>query len=636
MGKGTAFPFAAVVGQPDVKEALLIVLTNPRAGGVLIAGESGTAKSVLVRAMAELAADGGVVELPLNATEDMVFGHIDLEQAVTSGKKAFSPGILARADGRLLYVDEINLLRREVMNGILDAADRGVNLVEREGISFRHESRFTMVGTMNPAEGVLTPATLDRFGLFVMVGRETDAEARAEIMRRVLAFDREPLAFAALWREDTRQLAERVAQARILAEKSVVDTAMMQLAAQYCSQANCAGHRAELYLLETAKAIAGLVGRDYLLPTDMERAACFVLPHRTRQMQSPPPPPPPPPPPEQSGPDDSPNPPDQPDPTEQPPPPQNAPTESEPNRDDADDGENRDDSREPPQSDPSDDQDRMAEIDRNFSPVNLDASLPQDRFVRRGSGKRSLTRTDLKQGRYVRSFLPSGDVTDLAFDATLRAAAPYQSTRSGGCAINILKSDLRQKVREKRIGNTFLFVVDASGSMGARERMRAVKGAIYSLLQDAYQKRDQVGMIAFRRSSAEVLLPVTRSIDLAQKCLQQLPTGGKTPLAEGLDSALGQIRTLRQKDKAVQSVLLLVTDGRANIGLDGGGEGVADALRLAEIIGESGVTCVVIDTETDFIKIGVARDIAARMGAAYYTLQELSDNTILRIAKNAV
>jgi magnesium chelatase subunit D len=629
MGKGTAFPFAAVVGQPDVKEALLIVLTNPRAGGVLIAGESGVAKSVLVRAMAELAADGGIVELPLNATEDMVFGHIDLEQAITSGKKAFSPGILARADGRLLYVDEINLLRREVMNGILDAADRGVNLVEREGISFRHESRFTMVGTMNPAEGVLAPATLDRFGLFVMAGRETNAEARAEIMRRVLAYDRDPLAFAALWREDTRQLAERVEQARVLIEKTVVDAAMMQLAAQYCSQANCAGHRAELYLLETAKAIAGLAGRDYLLPTDIERAACFVLPHRTRQMQQQPPP-------EHSDPGDSPNPPDQPDSDDQPPPPQNPPTESEPGNDDADDEETRDDSQKPPQPDQTDDQDRTAEIDRNFSPINLDASLPQDRFVRRGSGKRSLTRTDLKQGRYVRSFLPSGDVTDLAFDATLRAAAPYQSSRGGGCAINILKSDLRQKVREKRIGNTFLFVVDASGSMGARERMRAVKGAIFSLLQDAYQKRDQVGMIAFRRSSAEVLLPVTRSIDLAQKCLQQLPTGGKTPLAEGLDSALGQIRTLRQKDKAVQSVLMLVTDGRANIGLDGGDDGVADALRIAGKIGESGVTCVVIDTETDFIKLGVARDIAARMGAAYYTLQELSDHTILRIAKNAV
>ena len=631
MGKGAAFPFAAVVGQPDVKEALLIVLTNPRAGGVLIAGESGTAKSVLVRAMAELAVNGGIVELPLNATEDMVFGHIDLEQAVTSGKKAFSPGILARADGRLLYVDEINLLRREVLNGILDVADRGVNLVEREGISFRHDSRFTMVGTMNPAEGVLTPATLDRFGLFVMAGRETDAEARAEIMRRVLTYDRDPLAFVAGWQAETDRLTGTVRRARDLIENMTVDAAMMQLAAQYCAQAHSAGHRAELYLLETAKAIAGLAGRDYLLPADMERAAYFVLPHRTRQMQSPPPPPPP----EQSDPEDSPNPPDQPDSSEQPPP-QNAPTESEPSSDGADDGENRDDLPESPQPDHTDDQDRTAEIDRNFSPVNLDASLPQDRFVRRGSGKRSLTRTDLKQGRYVRSFLPSGDVTDVAFDATLRAAAPYQSTRGGDCAINILKSDLRQKVREKRIGNTFIFVVDASGSMGARERMRAVKGAIFSLLQDAYQKRDQVGMIAFRRNSAEVLLPATRSIDLAQKCLQQLPTGGKTPLAEGLDSALGALRRLRQKDKAVQSVLLLVTDGRANIGLDGGGDGVADALRLAEKIGESGVTCVVIDTETDFIKLGVARDIAARMGAAYYTLQELSDNTILRIAKNAV
>ena len=633
MAKGTAYPFAAVVGQSDVKDALLIVLTNPRAGGVLIAGESGTAKSVLVRAVAEVAMGDGIVELPLNATEDMVFGHIDLEQAVTSGKKAFAPGILARADGRLLYVDEINLLRREVLNGILDVADRGINLVEREGISFHHETRFTMVGTMNPAEGVLTPATLDRFGLFVMVERETKAAARAEIMRRMLDYDRDPVGFVAGWQAETDRLTGTVRRARDLIENTTVDVAMMQLAAQYCAQAHSAGHRAELYLLETAKAIAALAGRDYLLPADMERAAWFVLPHRTRQMESSPPPPSP----GQNEPDDTEQPPDQPDSAEQPPPPQNAPSESEPDRNEGSDGENRDDSQESLQPDQANDQDRTAEIDRNFSQASLSVSLPQDRFVRHGSGKRSLTRTDLKQGRYVRASLPPAEVTDLAFDATLRAAAPYQSVRGGaGCAINIQKSDLRQKVREKRIGNTFLFVVDASGSMGARERMRAVKGAIFSLLQDAYQKRDQVGMIAFRRNSAEVLLPVTRSIDLAQKCLQQLPTGGKTPLAEGLDSALGALRSLRQKDKAVQPVLMLVTDGRANIGLDGGGDGVADALRLAEKIGESGVTSVVIDTETDFIKLGVARDIAARMGATYYTLQELSDNTILRIARNAV
>ena len=148
--------------------------------------------------------------------------------------------------------------------------------------------------------------------------------------------------------------------------------------------------------------------------------------------------------------------------------------------------------------------------------------------MRRGSGKRSVTKTDLKQGRYVRAEQPKSKVTDLAFDATIRAAAPYQRLREdNGCALNIKEEDLRQKVREKRIGNTFLFAVDASGSMGARERMRAVKGAIFYMLQEVYQKRDRVGMIAFRRDKADMLLPITRSVDLAQKRLAEMPTGGK-------------------------------------------------------------------------------------------------------------
>ena len=611
MSRRWCFPFAAVVGQADVKEALLIALVNPKTGGVLVAGEKGSAKSVLVRALAQLAPTERLVELPLNASEDQVFGNIDLEQALTSGKKVFSPGLLARAHEQILYVDEINLLRREVLTGILAVMDRGVNAVEREGISHQHAVRLTLIGTMNPEEATLTPAVLDRFGLFAAVQRETDSATRVEVMRRVFAWERDAAGFAAQYGEETGLLKQRCLTARKLLSQITIDPAMMQLAAQYCAQANSAGHRAELFLLEAARAIAALAARDYLIPADMERAAYFVLPHRMRQENSSPPPPPPEP------------------PENEQPPPQNEQQEQ------TDPPDQADDAKEPPPPDQGEAEERTADIDRQFSAAQMKVGLPQDRHARQGSGKRSLTRTDLKQGRYVRTSLPPGILTDLAFDATLRAAAPFQSTRPRGrCAITIHKADLRQKVREKRIGNVFLFVVDASGSMGARERMRAVKGAVFAMLQDAYQKRDQVAMIAFRRATAEVLLPVTRSVDLAQKCLALLPTGGKTPLAEGLDQALILLQTLKRRDKNVRPVLVLVTDGRAN-SASNGKDAVGDALAMAKKIAVAGVPAVVIDTETDFISLGVAQKVAVEMGATYYHLAELSDSAVIHIAQQA-
>jgi magnesium chelatase subunit D len=200
--------------------------------------------------------------------------------------------------------------------------------------------------------------------------------------------------------------------------------------------------------------------------------------------------------------------------------------------------------------------------------------------------------------------------------------------------MTIQQEDLRQKVREKRIGNTFLFVVDASGSMGARQRMRAVKGAIFSMLQDAYQKRDQVGLIAFRRQTAEVLLPVTRSVDLAQKCLQHLPTGGKTPLAQGLYTALSVLQSMQRKEREMKPIMVLVTDGRANSGGAGNGDAIAEALQAAAKIKMAGIHSVVIDTENDFIKLAVAQSVARAMGSTYYSLQELSDKNIINIVKN--
>lgn len=638
------YPFVAVVGQEQLKKVLQIALVNQKAGGLLIGGEKGTAKSTLVRAAKEIIGTQKIVDLPLNATEDMLFGSIDIEYAVSKGERRFLPGILSRATGNILYIDEANLLRQELLTAVLDANASGINQVERDGISFTHSVSYTVIGTMNPEEGVLPGHILDRFGMYVDAQSEKDVVIRTEIIRRSLACGFDIQSFRNSYFNETEKLAAKIALARSIVEEIEVSEAMMQLAAQMCAQAFCAGHRAEIYLLEAAKAIAALAERNYVLPKDVEEAAMFVLPHRMRK------------PPEQQ----------QEDPEQQ------EETQDDEDQQDSDENDDNDDNSDesplapPPLDDNEDDdgdeednndddqkdeeqeeqnpdnnkdqmapEEQISDIDKNFRLPKMVLDLGKDRNIRRGSGKRSTTKTDLKQGRYVRAEIPKIKVEDLAFDATIRAAAPFQRMREdNGCALNIKSEDLRQKVREKRIGNTFLFAVDASGSMGARERMRAVKGAIFYMLQEAYQKRDRVGMVAFRRQKAEVLLPVTRSVDLAQKCLAEMPTGGKTPLADGLATSLLTLGMLNKKDSELEPVLIVVTDGRANAIEENGSDPVESALKIAEKIRKAKITSVVIDTETDFIKLGVAKALAKAMGATYYSLRSLSQEQILRIVRN--
>ena len=645
MHTNSLYPFAAVVGQEQAKKALLIALVNPKAGGLLIGGRKGTAKSVLARSTKELIEPKQFIDLPLNVTEDMLFGSIDIEYAVSKGQKRFAPGILARANENVLYIDEVNLLRQELLLAVLDANAAGMNQVERDGISFTHPVQLTVLATMNPEEGVLPQHILDRFGMYVDVASEMELEQRVKIMRQALAYGSDVASFREEYATVTQELRAKIARALELLPQIQLSDAMLILAAQMVSQALCAGHRAEIYLLEAAKALAALAGRAYVLPKDVEEAAQFVLPHRMRK-------PPEPQEPEASEQDSSEQDEDEfennddeaQDNTEDnsrddnnlPPPPLD-------NNDDgaADDEQDKNEQDEKDAQEPKQNNDQLApeeqiaDIDKSFRLPKMLLDLGKDRNIRRGSGKRSTTRTDLKQGRYVRAELPKAKVEDLAFDATIRAAAPFQKMREdNGCALNIKQEDLRQKVREKRIGNTFLFAVDASGSMGARERMRAVKGAIFYMLQEAYQKRDRVGMIAFRRQKAELLLPITRSVDLAQKCLAELPTGGKTPLADGLAVALQTLSMLNKHDSELEPILVLVTDGRANATEADGGDPVASALKMAERIGKAKITSVVIDTESDFIKLGLAKRVAAAMGANYYTLQRLTKDSIIRIVRN--
>ena len=634
--KRNVFPFAAICGMEKAKEAILLTLVNPFAGGLLLSGEKGSGKSTLVRSARELV-DAPWVEIPISVTEDRLFGSIDAEEAIRSGHKKLLPGLIDEADKGIIYMDDVNLLRDDLLSAVLNIREAGGYRLERDGLSEERKTAFTVLAVMNPDSGTLSASSLDRFGLFAEADPSCDEQARQEIIRRVLAFEKDGIAFRAQWQEETEALKKKVEEARKALGSVEVSDAMVQLAAVYTLKAHVAGHRADIYLIEAARAEAALAGRKYVLPKDLEKAAEFVLPHRMRKAE------------EQQPPEDM-----KPEQQEE----ENRPPEKEPEQSSASETEfSHPPEAQPPQMDTEDADDSNHEQNEDnaqmsnprgqsrerIDDADLHVNLPpmwiepsKDRKPKKGSGKRSLTMTDLMQGRYVRAEIPRAKTSDIAFDATLRAAAPYQRARpSNGCAVVIRKEDLRSKVREKRTGNIFLFVVDASGSMGARERMKTVKGVIFKILLDAYQKRDRVGMVAFRKKKAEVLLPVTRSVDFAQKKLASMPTGGKTPLAKGLLKAEDVLDMLYRQDANQDPVVILITDGRATSPLNKGTNPVTDAMEEAKRIGRRHIPVAVIDTESGFIKLGLAKKLAKAMGASYFQVDKISEDQLLHIWRTA-
>ena len=625
------YPLTAVVGQEHATRALAAVLVNPRAGALLISGTSGTAKSVLVRAAAPFTVTGRMAELPLGASEDMIFGTIDMEAALQQGERRLRHGLLHRARHTFLYMDEVNLLREDILSTVLKCAEDRFFRLERDGLSFTEEVSYTPVGTMDPAEGTLRPTLLDAFGLFVSMEDVTDPAQRREIAARVLAFERDPAAFRASYAAQEEKFAAAICRARELLPRVAVPSAILHFAAACVLRAHCVGNHAEIYLIEAARALAALAGRAFVMPMDVEEAAEFVLVHRMSR-----------PPEEQQPPPDNTNVPEQgnsdvPDDAQDPLPPQDEGTadeRQEPMQDDEQQNASQDETDDaPPSEEDTSSGDAEDCIAAPLEGIMARLSLLSMTMRAQGgkSGKRDILQTHTADGRGLRTEMPrAGRRPDLALSATLRAAAPHQHNRHGRPAVVIRPEDVRVWVRAKRTAANILFLVDASGSMGARERMRMVKGAILSLLQEAYQKRDRVGLIAFRRDRAETLLPMTRSVELAEKQLRELPTGGRTPLAEGLAHALQMLHELECRGGG-KNVLVLVTDGRANT--KEGDAGVRRTLRAAEEIAGTQALSLVLDTERAVPRVGIAPELARRMDARYYTLEQLSTEGVLEIVR---
>jgi magnesium chelatase subunit D len=662
------YPFSAIIGQEQLKLSLLLNAVNPRIGGVLIRGEKGTAKSTAVRALAALLPDIEVVrgcafgcqpdhpddvcngcrcsarplagvfrkvrviDLPLNATEDRVAGGIDFSLAVVQGRRALQPGLLAAAHRGILYADEINLLDDHLVDIILDAASNGVNIIEREGISFRHPARFILVGTMNPEEGELRPQLLDRFGLCVQTTGDATPDARVTLMERREAFDSDPAGFIQDTAAEDQKIAGQIETGRRKLPGIRMPRHLRSFITELCTENNVAGHRADLTMEQAACALAALEASPEVTVDHIRRVAPLVMAHRQRDVQPPPTAPPPPPNDPPSKPE---NPSDQQAPEEQQASdggpqqvdaaPQIPPSDSNSATDPADAG------NQAPQ--PRDNAERIFEIGATFKVKPLTA--PKDRRFRRGSGRRSRTRVSQKQGRYVKSCLNPKN-GDIALDATLRAAAPFQRQRGNGngLCVTLTKQDIRGKIREKRVGNYLFFTVDASGSMGARGRMAASKGAVMSLLLDAYQKRDRVAMISFRRDAAVVNLPPTTSVDLAGKLLAELPVGGLTPLSAGLAKTFEQVRNILLKNPVAQLVVILITDGKSNVAL-GQDPPLEETLRLAAAMArDERVRHIVVDTEEPgMVTFGLARHLASALQADYFKIEDLKAQTLVSIVK---
>ncbi|MCL6669664.1 putative cobaltochelatase [Streptomyces panaciradicis] len=654
----TPFPFTAVVGQDDLRLALLLNAVSPAVGGVLVRGEKGTAKSTAVRALSALLPEVAVVpgcrfscdpaapdpscpdgphepgagtrrparmvELPVGASEDRLVGALDIERALAEGVKAFEPGLLADAHRGILYVDEVNLLHDHLVDLLLDAAAMGASYVEREGVSVRHAARFLLVGTMNPEEGELRPQLLDRFGLTVEVAASREPDQRVEVVRRRLAYDDDPAGFAARWADEESSVRQRIVAARqLLPSVRLGDGALRQIAAT-CAAFEVDGMRADIVMARTATALAAWAGRTEVLAEDVRQAALLALPHRRRRNpfdapgldedkldQTL----------EEFGEED-----DDPDPDGggpgggggQPSPdagPQGGDTGARPESGE-DEGA--------PQASGGGEQ-SPARAAEPFRTKVL--SVPG--IGEGAAGRRSRARTE--HGRTTGARRPRGALTKLHLAATVQAAAPHQRARGrSGPGLVVRRDDLRQATREGREGNLVLFVVDASGSMAARARMGAVKGAVLSLLLDAYQRRDKVGLVTFRGSAADVALPPTSSVDAAAARLESLPTGGRTPLAAGLLKAHDVLRVERLRDPARRPLVVLVTDGRAT----GGPEPVALAGRAARLFAADGVACVVVDCESGPVRLGLAGQLAGELGGTAVTLDELRADSIAGLVKD--
>jgi len=636
-----SFPFSALVGQDLMKRALLLNVVDPSLGGVLIKGERGTAKSTGARALIDLLPtilvvancpfqcdpdDAAslcpycqekhqarqtlpvkeqkirLVNLPIGTTEDRLLGTIDLEKALKSGQKAFEPGLLAEAHRGILYVDEVNLLNDQIVDLFLDAAASGTNVVEREGISFSHASRFILVGTMNPEEGDLRPQLHDRFGLSVTIEGIHALPERVQIIKRRLAFEQDPEGFRARWAAADVELAQRMVQGRGVLNTIVFTEGLLETAARLAVAMDTDGHRADIAMMKAARANAAFQGRTRVTLADLELAALLVLGHRVKKT-----------------------------------PLQKAELDQEKIRAVLDQQGTAETAGEEWLPIYQNEAKKTNVSPRTYkSPVGCvthlcsssklaPAHIPWKRLVVGSNpGRRFMLPNTRKGGSTHGCRFPhrGEDPNDLSIIGTLRAAAPYQRVRGTNGALQIRWDDLRLRKRSRRTSLALMLIVDSSASMRTNDRMSVTKGVIEALLQDLYFHRDKLGIITFRHTVAEVIQPLTHNLRDAADGIERLPVGGRTPLAAGLELGIRLLSQEKRKNAETLPALLLLSDGHPNVSCFGQ-DPLDETFFYARDVKRRGIQAIYVDTETNPTAMGYGYEIAARMDATYLPLDRL-------------